>query len=129
MPCIALSDSLVQQEISKRVVVLPFYQRYWLTRGSKMDEVIYEEFKGTGNMEVHLDRKIAEKRTFPSININRSGTRREELITKEDELMKMWILRKILHPMTECDAIEFLLERLKRSKTNEAFFEDMKGKD
>lgn len=97
--------------------------------GSKMDEVIYEEFKGTGNMEVHLDRKIAEKRVFPSININRSGTRREELITKEDELMKMWILRKILHPMTECDAIEFLLERLKRSKTNEAFFEDMKGKD
>lgn len=96
--------------------------------GSKMDEVIYEEFKGTGNMEVHLDRKISEKRVFPSININRSGTRRDELITKEDELMKMRILRKILHPMTECDAIEFLLERLKRSKTNEEFFEDMKGK-
>lgn len=100
--------------------------------GSKMDEVIYEEFKGTGNMEVHLDRRIAEKRIFPSININRSGTRREELITKEDELKKMWILRKILHPMGESDsisAIEFLLERLKRSKSNEEFFEDMKGKD
>ncbi len=97
--------------------------------GSKMDEVIYEEFKGTGNMEVHLDRRVAEKRVFPSININRSGTRREELITGEDELKKMWILRKILHPMDECAAIEFLLERLKRSKTNEEFFEDMKGKD
>ena len=97
--------------------------------GSKMDEVIYEEFKGTGNMEVHLDRRVAEKRVFPSININRSGTRREELITGEIELKKMWILRKILHPMDECAAIEFLLERLKRSKSNKDFFEDMKGKD
>jgi transcription termination factor Rho len=95
--------------------------------GSKMDEVIYEEFKGTGNMEVHLDRRVAEKRVFPAININRSGTRREELITKEDELKKMWILRKILHPMDEIAAIEFLLERLKRSKSNDEFFDDMKG--
>ncbi len=94
--------------------------------GSKMDEVIYEEFKGTGNMELHLDRRISEKRVFPAININRSGTRREELITKPDELQKMWILRKILHPMDELAAIEFLLDRLKNSKTNEEFFESMK---
>jgi transcription termination factor Rho len=94
--------------------------------GSKMDEVIYEEFKGTGNMEIHLDRRIAEKRVFPAININRSGTRREELITKPDELQKMWILRKILHPMDELAAIEFLIDRLKVTKTNEEFFEAMK---
>lgn len=94
--------------------------------GSKMDDVIYEEFKGTGNMEIHLDRRIAEKRVFPSININRSGTRREELITKPDELQKMWILRKILHPMDELAAIEFLIDRLKVTKTNDDFFEAMK---
>jgi transcription termination factor Rho len=94
--------------------------------GSKMDDVIYEEFKGTGNMELHLDRRISEKRVFPAININRSGTRREELITKPDELQKMWILRKILHPMDELAAIEFLLDRLKNTKTNEEFFESMK---
>lgn len=95
--------------------------------GSKMDEVIYEEFKGTGNMEVHLDRRIAEKRVFPAININRSGTRREELITKPDELKKMWILRKILHPMDELAASEFLIDRLRLTKTNAEFFESMKG--
>ena len=94
--------------------------------GSKMDDVIYEEFKGTGNMEIHLDRRIAEKRVFPAININRSGTRREELITKPDELQKMWILRKILHPMDELAASEFLIERLKATKTNEDFFDAMK---
>ncbi|HDY96905.1 MAG TPA: transcription termination factor Rho [Pseudomonas sabulinigri] len=94
--------------------------------GSKMDEVIYEEFKGTGNMEIHLDRKIAERRTFPAININRSGTRREELLTSEEELQRMWILRKILHSMDEVAAIEFLLDRLKDSKTNDEFFQSMK---
>jgi transcription termination factor Rho len=94
--------------------------------GSKMDEVIYEEFKGTGNMEIHLDRRIAEKRVFPAININRSGTRREELITLPEELQKMWILRKILHPMDELAAIEFLLDRLRNSKTNAEFFAAMK---
>src|SRR5690554_6094516 len=94
--------------------------------GSKMDEVIYEEFKGTGNMEVHLDRKIAEKRVYPAININRSGTRREELLTSEDELQRMWILRKILHSMDEVAAIEFLLDRLKDTKTNNEFFLSMK---
>ena len=94
--------------------------------GSKMDEVIYEEFKGTGNMEVHLDRRIAEKRIFPSININRSGTRREELLTKPDELQKMWILRKLLHPMDELAAMEFVLDRLKTTKTNASFFDMMK---
>ena len=95
--------------------------------GSKMDEVIYEEFKGTGNWEIHLDRRIAEKRVFPAININRSGTRREELITKPDELKKMWILRKILHPMDELAASEFLIDRLKLTKTNAEFFDSMKG--
>lgn len=95
--------------------------------GSKMDEVIYEEFKSTGNMEIHLDRRIAERRVFPAININRSGTRREELITKPDELKKMWILRKILHPMDELAASEFLIDRLKLTKTNHEFFDSMKG--
>lgn len=94
--------------------------------GSKMDEVIYEEFKGTGNMEIHLDRRIAEKRVYPSINLNRSGTRREELMVKADELQKMWILRKILHPMDEISAMEFLIERLRNTKTNEEFFDMMK---
>lgn len=94
--------------------------------GSKMDEVIYEEFKGTGNLELHLDRRISEKRVYPAININRSGTRREDLITKPDELQKMWILRKILHPMDEIASIEFLLDRLKSTKTNDLFFEAMK---
>jgi transcription termination factor Rho len=94
--------------------------------GSKMDEVIYEEFKGTGNLEIHLDRRVAEKRIYPSININRSGTRREEKLTSQEELQKMWILRKILNNMDEIAAIEFLLERLKGSKTNEEFFESMK---
>lgn len=94
--------------------------------GSKMDEVIYEEFKGTGNMELHLDRRVAEKRVYPAININRSGTRREEKLTTPEELQKMWILRKLLNPMDESAAIEFLIERLKGSKTNEEFFEAMK---
>lgn len=94
--------------------------------GSRMDDVIYEEFKGTGNMELHLDRKIAEKRIYPAININRSGTRREEYLTKPDELQKMWILRKLLHPMEELAAMEFLLDKLKDSKTNDEFFESMK---
>lgn len=96
--------------------------------GSRMDDVIYEEFKGTGNMEVHLDRRIAEKRIFPSININRSGTRREELLMPQAELQKMWILRKILHPMDELAAMEFLFDKLKVSKTNEEFFDSMKKK-
>lgn len=95
--------------------------------GSRMDEVIFEEFKGTGNMELHLDRRVAEKRVYPAININRSGTRREELLTKPDELQKMWILRKLLHPMDELAAIEFLLDRLRATKTNREFFDAMKG--
>jgi len=94
--------------------------------GSKMDEVIFEEFKGTGNMEIHLDRKIAEKRVYPAINFSKSGTRREELLTKADELQRLWILRKLLHPMHEIAAMEFLVERLRDSKTNEAFFNSMK---
>ncbi|GAA4494669.1 transcription termination factor Rho [Pseudaeromonas sp. ZJS20] len=94
--------------------------------GSKMDEVIYEEFKGTGNMELHLSRKIAEKRVYPAIDITRSGTRREELLAPQDELQKMWILRKIVHPMGEIDAMEFLIDKLSLSKTNDEFFDAMK---
>jgi len=94
--------------------------------GSRMDDVIYEEFKGTGNLEIHLDRRIAEKRIYPSININRSGTRREELLTKPDELQRMWILRKLLHPMDELAAMEFLHDKLRGNKTNAEFFESMK---
>ena len=94
--------------------------------GSKMDEVIYEEFKGTGNMEVHMDRRIAEKRVYPAVNINRSGTRREELLIDPDFLQKIWILRKLLHPMDELAAIEFLLDKMKNTKTNEEFFNFMK---
>ncbi|WP_370981561.1 transcription termination factor Rho [Agaribacterium sp. ZY112] len=96
--------------------------------GSKMDEVIYEEFKGTGNLELHLDRKIAEKRVYPAINIRRSGTRREDLLMKEDELQRAWILRKLLHDMEDLAATEFLIERLKNFKTNEEFFLSMKSK-
>ena len=94
--------------------------------GSKMDEVIYEEFKGTGNMEIHLDRRIAEKRVYPAININRSGTRREELLMDPDELQNIWVLRKFLHPMDEMAAMEFMLGRLQSTKTNTEFFEAMK---
>ncbi len=94
--------------------------------GSKMDEVIYEEFKGTGNMEVHLDRRISEKRVYPSININRSGTRREELLIEPDQLQKIWILRKLLHPMDELAAMEFMLDKMKNTKTNDEFFGSMK---
>ncbi len=96
--------------------------------GSKMDEVIFEEFKGTGNSEVNLDRRIAEKRIYPAFNIRRSGTRREELLTTEDELQRMWILRKLLDSMEDSAAIEFVLERLKDFKTNDEFFMSMKRK-
>jgi transcription termination factor Rho len=94
--------------------------------GSRMDDVIYEEFKGTGNMEIHLVREIAEKRIYPAININRSGTRREELLINPDDLQRVWILRKLLHPMEELQAMEFLLDRLKQTKTNADFFDSMK---
>ncbi|MEM7504809.1 MAG: transcription termination factor Rho [Pseudomonadota bacterium] len=94
--------------------------------GSKMDEVIYEEFKGTGNMEIHLDRRISEKRVFPAININRSGTRKEELLTEPEELQKLWVLRKVLHPMDELAAVEFLINKMQDTKTNAQFFQAMK---
>ena len=94
--------------------------------GSKMDEVIYEEFKGTGNMEVHLNRRIAEKRVYPAIDINRSGTRREELLIEPDMLQKIWILRKLLHPMDELAAMEFMLDKMKNTKSNDEFFNSMK---
>jgi transcription termination factor Rho len=94
--------------------------------GSRMDDVIYEEFKGTGNSEIHLDRRVSEKRVFPAVNINRSGTRREELITSQEELQKIWILRKLLHPMDELASIEFLIDKMKETKTNADFFDAMK---
>jgi transcription termination factor Rho len=94
--------------------------------GSKMDEVIYEEFKGTGNQELHLERKIAEKRVYPAINIRRSATRREELLMSEDELQRVWILRKLLHDMDDIAAIEFILDKLKETKTNAEFFDSMR---
>ena len=93
--------------------------------GSKMDDVIYEEFKGTGNMEIHLDRRIAEKRVYPSIIIGRSGTRREELLTDPTELQKIWLLRKLLHPMDDLEAVEFLLDKLRATKSNAEFFKAM----
>ncbi|NRA20915.1 MAG: transcription termination factor Rho [Oceanospirillaceae bacterium] len=96
--------------------------------GSKMDEVIFEEFKGTGNSEIHLDRKAAEKRIYPAINIRRSGTRREDLLTTEEELQRMWILRKLLDPMEDTAAIEFVLDKLKDFKTNDEFFKSMRRK-
>ncbi|MCO6503842.1 MAG: transcription termination factor Rho [Snodgrassella sp.] len=95
--------------------------------GSRMDDVIYEEFKGTGNMELHLDRRMAEKRLFPAININRSGTRREELLVSNDRLQKMWLLRKFLHPMDDIESMEFIIDKLKQSKNNADFFDLMRG--
>jgi transcription termination factor Rho len=94
--------------------------------GSRMDDVIYEEFKGTGNMEIHLDRRMAEKRTYPAINVNRSGTRREELLIEKDVLQKIWVLRKLLYPMDELEAMEFLLDKVKATKNNADFFDSMR---
>lgn len=94
--------------------------------GSRMDDVIYEEFKGTGNMEIHLDRRMAEKRTYPAINVNRSGTRKEELLIKPDVLQKIWVLRKLLYPMDDAEAMEFLLDKIKATKNNSDFFDSMR---
>ena len=94
-----------------------------------MDEVIFEEFKGTGNQELHLDRKIAEKRVYPAINIRRSGTRREDMLFNEADLQRLWILRRLLAEMEDLQGIEFLLDKLRQSKTNDEFFDSMrKGK-
>jgi transcription termination factor Rho len=94
--------------------------------GSRMDEVIYEEFKGTGNLELHLNRRMSEKRVYPAIEINRSGTRREELLIKPDLLQKIWILRKLLHDMDDLEAMEFLLDKMRQTKSNQEFFDLMK---
>jgi len=94
--------------------------------GSRMDDVIYEELKGTGNMEIHLDRRMAEKRTYPAINVNRSGTRKEELLIRSDDLQKIWVLRKLLYPMDDMDAMEFLLDKIKATKSNADFFDSMR---
>ncbi|MDP1682066.1 MAG: transcription termination factor Rho [Burkholderiales bacterium] len=94
--------------------------------GSRMDDVIYEEFKGTGNMEIHLDRRMAEKRLYPAINVNRSGTRREELLIKPDVLQKIWVLRKVLYPMDDLEAMEFLHDKLRATKNNAEFFDSMR---
>jgi transcription termination factor Rho len=95
--------------------------------GSRMDEVIFEEFKGTGNMEVHLDRKLSEKRTFPAIDINKSGTRKEDLLLPKEVLTRMWILRKLLQPLNPTDAMEFLLDKVDKTKSNAEFIESMNG--
>ncbi len=94
--------------------------------GSRMDDVIYEEFKGTGNMEIHLDRKMSEKRLYPSINVNRSGTRREELLIPQEILQKIWVLRKLLYPMDDIEAMEFLLDKVRSTKNNAEFFDAMR---
>jgi len=94
--------------------------------GSRMDDVIYEEFKGTGNMEIHLDRRMAEKRIYPAINVNKSSTRREELLIEKDVLQKIWVLRKLLYPMDDLDAMEFLLDKIKATKNNADFFDSMR---
>ena len=94
--------------------------------GSRMDDVIYEEFKGTGNMEIHLERRLAEKRVYPAINVNRSGTRREELLLKPDVLQKVWVLRKLLYDMDEIEAMEFLLDKIRSTKSNSEFFDMMR---
>jgi transcription termination factor Rho len=91
-----------------------------------MDDVIYEEFKGTGNLEIHLDRRMAEKRIYPAINVNRSGTRREELLIEKEILQKIWVLRKLLYPMDELEAAEFLIDKVRASKTNADFFDSMR---
>ena len=93
--------------------------------GSRMDEVIFEEFKGTGNSELILDRKVADKRVFPAMDILRSGTRKEELLVEKSQLQKMYVLRRILNPMGTVDAIEFLLDKLKQTKSNGEFFDSM----
>ena len=94
--------------------------------GSRMDDVIYEEFKGTGNLEIHLDRRMHEKRIFPAINVNRSGTRREELLIEKEILQKIWVLRKLLFPMDELEAAEFLIDKVRATKTNVEFFDSMR---
>jgi transcription termination factor Rho len=94
--------------------------------GSRMDDVIYEEFKGTGNMEIHMERRLAEKRVYPALNVNRSGTRREELLLKPDILQKVWVLRKLLYPMDELEAMDFLLDKVRQTKNNADFFESMR---
>ena len=93
--------------------------------GSRMDDVIFEEFKGTGNMELHLDRKLVDKRVFPAIDINASGTRKEELLVEKEDLNRMWVLRKVLNPLSTVESMEFLLEKLKQAKTNRDFLDSM----
>ena len=95
--------------------------------GSRMDDVIYEDFKGTGNLEIHLDRRMAEKRIYPAINVNKSGTRREELLIAPDVLQKIWVLRKLLYPMDDLEAMEFLLDKVRSTKNNANFFDSMRG--
>ena len=95
--------------------------------GSRMDDVIFEEFKGTGNMELNLERRLSEKRLFPAININKSGTRREELLVPNDQLQLMWALRRVIQPMDDVEAAEFLLDKIKKTKNNQDFFDLMRG--
>jgi transcription termination factor Rho len=93
--------------------------------GSRMDEVIFEEFKGTGNMEINLDRRLSDRRLFPAISIKKSGTRKEELLLTEEELQKIWVLRKVINPMEDTEIIELLIDRMRKTKNNEAFLKSM----
>lgn len=95
--------------------------------GSRMDEVIFEEFKGTGNMEINLDRRLSDKRLFPAINIKKSGTRKEEILLTDEELQKIWVLRRVINPMDDSDIIELLIDRMGKTKNNEAFLKSMSG--
>ena len=124
-PCNAPSGSLARRAISKKVGSLSIIATALIDTGSRMDEVIFEEFKGTGNSEIVLDRKVADKRVFPAMDILKSGTRKEDLLIDKNDLQKTFVLRRILNPMGTTDAIEFLISKLKQTKTNSDFFDSM----
>ena len=126
MRCSARSVSSAPHATSRKAASLTIIATALIDTGSRMDDVIYEEFKGTGNMEIHLDRRMAEKRIYPSINVNRSGTRREELLIEKEILQKIWVLRKLLYPMDELEATEFLVDKLRGTKNNADFFDSMR---
>ena len=125
--CTSPSASSARPATSRRAASLTIIATALVDTGSRMDEVIFEEFKGTGNSEIHLDRKLMEKRIFPCLDINKSATRKEELLLPKDMLNRLWILRKVLHPMNTIDAMEFLLDKVAATKTNEDFIKGMSG--
>ena len=123
--CSGPSGSLARRGTSKKAARLTIIATALIDTGSRMDEVIFEEFKGTGNSEIVLDRKVADKRVFPAMDVLKSGTRKEELLTDKANLQKTYVLRRILNPMGTTDAIEFLISKLKQTKTNSEFFDSM----